>query len=241
MKFVLTIFAAIVVVGVSAVPLNDKINSLNGNRSNIVETFLDAFNGNNSGITPLDRDFLEFAKLIPMDKLREIAHKYANDSGIRHSYHFVMSKTFHNLVYAVEALPEHHSIVRFLEEAGVSVIRNLRIIHRALGMKDYVPPPPSTQELKNMERKEGGLTGFIKEYIEILPVEKIKELHQQKLKESQAFARFDSYIRSPKFREIVVALIATKEHKELMKVSLENGIDFLLIHELNACILGYKP
>ncbi|KAI4503211.1 hypothetical protein M0802_001433 [Mischocyttarus mexicanus] len=236
------LFQAIItnlVVGVSAVPLNeDRTNLLKNGGSNIVENFLDAFNGNNSGLTPLDRDFLDFAKLIPLDKLRVIAHKYANDSEIRHSYHFVMSKAFHNLVYAVEALPEQHRLVHILEEAGVSAIRNLKIIHRVLGMKDYVPPP--AQELKNVQRAEGGLSGFIKEYIEILPVEEINELHQKKLVESKAFAKFDSYIRSPRFAEIVVSLKATKEHKELVQKSLENGIDFRLIADLNARIIGYK-
>ncbi|XP_043500777.1 uncharacterized protein LOC122523189 [Polistes fuscatus] len=241
MKFVLTIFAAIVVVGVSAVPLIEKINSLNGNRSNIVEQFLDAFNGNNSGVTPLDRDFYDFAKLVPLDKLRAIAHKYANDSEIRHSYHFVMSEEFHNLVYAVEALPEHHKMVQSLEAAGVSAIRNIKIIHRALGMKDYVPPPSSTLELKNMKPDERGLTGFIKEYIEILPVEKIKELHQQKLRESQAFIKFDRHIRSSQFRQTVMELASTEEHKEMLKVSLKNGIDILMICELFARIVGYLP
>ncbi|XP_015182073.1 PREDICTED: uncharacterized protein LOC107069346 [Polistes dominula] len=235
--------ALFIVVGAFAVPLNnDKaINSLNGNRSNVLENFLDAFNGNNSGITPLDRDFLDFAKLIPIDKLRSIAYKYANDSGVRHSLRFVLSEKFHNLVYAVEAIPEHNDLVRILEEAGFSAIRNIKLIHRALGMKDYVPPPLSTQELKNLEPKEGGLSGFIKEYIEILPVNEIKELHQRKLKESQAFARFDSYVRSPRFREILRALGATKEQKELLEVSLQNGIDFHLIMELNQRVLGYKP
>ncbi|KAL2731840.1 Protein G12 [Vespula squamosa] len=233
MKYVLTFFAALVVVGVSAVPLNgNRTDLLNGNRSEIfARQFLDLYNDNDTE-NPLDKDLIDFVKLVPIDKVHDILEKYENDSKIKKSADYVQSEEFHQMIYDVEALPEHNRYVLYLQESGYDKIRELKMIHKALGMKDYVPPKPSYQVFKKDDDSEGGLTGLIKEIIGILPEKEIKELHEKKLKESPAFAKFSSYIRNEKFSKICKDLLNKPVVQKAIKESRENGIDYLMKYVL---------
>lgn len=243
MKYILTFLAALVVVGVSAIPLNgNRTDLLNGNRSNIFHAnIFGIFNGNESEPNPLDKDFFDFLELLPWDTFNKIAEEYENNTEIIETYHFVKSKEFHKLVYAVEALPEHHRYVLYLQESGYDKIRELKAMHSYLGMEDYVPPEPSHQVFKRDNNSEGGLSGLIKEYIEILPVKEIKELHEKKLKDSPAFAKFISYLRDEKFSKIMKALVENKNVKKIIKVSKKNGLDFFVITDFFLRIIGLRP
>lgn len=236
MKLILTLIAALVVFEISAVPLKS-------NKLDTVKTLLEVFNENNEELSLLDRDFLDFVKLIPIDKLVTIIQKYENDPEILRSYDYVTSEEFHNLVYAVEALPEHRRYVRVLQEAGYNKIRELKLIHDFLGMKEYVPKQRRSldQQLETNNSSEGGLSGFVKEFIAILPVKEIKELHEKKLVESQAFAKFNLYVSSSRFRRILTNLTGTEQYKQIVQKALEHGIDLVLLNELNSRIIGYKP
>ncbi|XP_047368743.1 uncharacterized protein LOC124956663 [Vespa velutina] len=231
MKYVLTFFAAIIVVGVSAVPFN-------GNRSNIHnENSFDVFNGN---YTPsLDKEFSDFMKLIPLDKLGVILEKYKNDPVIINGYTYLYHKHFHGLVYAVEALPEYHSLVLYLRESGLDIIKRIKIFHLMYGMEDYVPPKPLYELFKKEDNFEGGFKGLFKEIIAILPVEELKELHKRKVKESETFSKFVSYVSDPKFFDIRKALGEKNQTQELIKNMRLVGIDYLGYEDLLKHIFGF--
>ncbi|KAF7380854.1 hypothetical protein HZH66_014230 [Vespula vulgaris] len=218
MKYILTFLAALVVVGVSANPLNgNRTNLLNGNRSNIFsENFLDIFNGN---YTPsLEREFSDFFRLIPMDK----------------------SDKLHQLVYAVEDLKEFHDCVLYLQEAGLDKIKQLKLLHLIFGMKDYVPPKPSHDVFKKGNNFKPGFKGFIEAFIGILPAKEIKELYEKKSKESETFAKFISYYNSNKHFTLRQKLSETPEVQTLLKMLKLVGIDCLAIEDLHLRMIGMR-
>ncbi|KAI4503210.1 hypothetical protein M0802_001432 [Mischocyttarus mexicanus] len=242
MKYIFTIFAALAVAGVSAIPLNgNRTDLLNGNRSLALSNMVNILNGDRMEKNPLDKDLLDFVKLVPLDKLRPIVDKYLNDSKLIISIHYALSEEYHKLVYAVEALPEHHKYVLYLQESGFDKIRELKMIHEILGMKDYVPPSFLLMNQFIMADSEGGLSGFIKEYVDILPAKEIKELHQKKLKESAAFKKFSSYMLSEKLVQLSKALAEQKAFKEFLQKSLEHGIDYVAVQDLKLRIIGFRP
>ncbi|XP_046836337.1 uncharacterized protein LOC124431954 [Vespa crabro] len=243
MKYVFTFFATLIVVGVSAIPLNgDRTDLLNGNRSDtFIDNLLGIFNGNNKEENPLDKDLLDFARLIPQDKLNEIAKKYVNDSQLIKQHEYVTREEFHNLVYAVEALPEHQKYVLYIQKSGYDKIREIQWIHSILGMKDYVPPNPSNEVFKkNDKNNEGGLNGFVNEIVAILPVKEIKELHEKKLKESKAFAKFVSYIQSEKLHKIWKELIDKEPTKEMLGALKMIGINYMAVLDLQLRVVGIR-
>nr|KAF7394405.1 hypothetical protein H0235_017000 [Vespula pensylvanica] len=240
MKYILTFLAALVVVGVSANPLNgNRTNLLNGNRSNIFsENFLDIFNGN---YTPsLEREFSDFFRLIPLDKLGEIFETYKNDPEIINAIYYLKSDKLHQLVYAVEDLPEFHKYVLYFQEAGLDKIRQLKVLHLIFGMKDYVPPKSSHDVFKKRNNFKPGFKGFIEAYIGILPTKEIKELYEKKSKESESFAKFISYYKSNKHSILRQKLSETPEVQTLLKMLKLVGIDYMGIEDLYLRIIGMR-
>ncbi|XP_046836364.1 uncharacterized protein LOC124431970 [Vespa crabro] len=240
MKYVLTFFTALIVVGVSAVPFNgNRTNLLNGNRSNIFnENSYDMFNGN---YTPsLDKELSDFTKLIPLDKLGAILERYKNDPQIINGYTYLYHNHFHSLVYAVEALPEYHRYVLYLQESGFDIKRRIKIFHLMYGMEDYVPPKPLYELFKKEDNFEGGFKGLFKEIIAILPVEELKELHRRKLKESETFSKFVSYVSDKKFSDIRKDLKEKKPMQEIIKYLGLVGIDCLAYEDLLKHIFGFE-
>ncbi|XP_043500778.1 uncharacterized protein LOC122523190 [Polistes fuscatus] len=236
MKYVFMIFATLVVAGVSAIPLN-------GDRSLSLNNLVNEVNDSEMKKNALVKDILDFIKLIPMDKVLPIMNRYENDSKLQASLHYAMSEEFHELVYSVEALPEHQKYVLYLQESGFDKIEELRMIHDVLGMEDYVPPSflLLTISQYNLAESEGGLSGYIKELVETLPVKKIKELHNKKLKESAAFKKFSSYLLDEKFSQLYKDLAKTEAYKEFIQKSLEHGINYHAAQDLGLRVLGFRP
>ncbi|XP_047369087.1 protein G12-like [Vespa velutina] len=214
MKYHLTFLASLILIGVSAYPLNDDWS-----------------------MNELDHDIIDFYNIMPVGQILKIAEKYRDDPEILATMKYATSDEFHRLLYAVEDLQEFKKFVLYLQEAGYNKIREMKAIHSLLKMKDYVPPQQSNLMV---EAGYGGLNGFINEIVATLPKEKIQELHQQKLVKSSAFAKFNSYVHSEKYVQLENALNSKNEYKELKERSNAAGLDIQAIENFKYQLLGIQ-
>lgn len=242
MKYLLAFFAALVVVGVSAVPFNgNRTDLFNGNKSYISrESFLDVFNGNYT--VYLETDLAEFIYLIPLDKLGELMEKYKHDQQIISGVNYLYHHHFHDWLSIVETLPEYHELVNYFQESGLNIIRYMKVFHLIFRMKDYIPPPTSSHEVfKREANSQGGFEGFFDEFIAMLPINEIKELHQKKVKESETFSKFSSYMHNKKLPEMCNDLANNEKVQVLLKYLKLSGIDHLMALNTILYIFGFRP
>lgn len=218
MKYAYAILAAMLMVGASSFPLSLTSSDLELNE--------------------LDHDIIDFIRLIPEDEFVRVIEEHGNDPELWKSIAYLLSDDFHNLVYAAEDLHEFHRYVLYLQKAGYDAIRELRHVHEALGMKEYVPPK-EPKELANSFKKGGGYSGLVDDLLAILPKKEIKALHERKLKESPAFAKFAAAVRSPTFTEIKSNLVAQKAMQNLFRESKAHGIDYHKFYSLRYTLLGF--
>lgn len=214
MKYHLTFLASLFVIGVSALPLD-----------------------NDWSLNELDHDILDFYSVLPVNKVLELAKKLQNDPEVKATLNYVESNEFHRLLLAVEDLPEFKKYVLYLQEAGYNEIREIKSIHEITGMDEYVPPK---QSKLMMENEYGGLNGYIKDVLALLPKEKIQKLHQEKLVKSPAYAKFNSYVRSDKFAQLKNDLRSKKEYIELKERSYAAGLDIEAIEKFKYQLLGIQ-
>lgn len=214
MKYHLTFLASLVVIGVSAFPLD-----------------------NDWSLNELDHDILDFYKVLPVNEILELAKKLQYDPEVKATLNYVKSNEFHRLLLAVEDLPEFKSYVLYLQEAGYNKIREMKAIHELTGMDKYVPPK---QSKLMTETEYGGLNSYIKEVVAILPKEKIQKLHREKLVRSPAFAKFNSYVHSEKFAQLKNAMCSKKEYIELKERSNAAGLDIEAIEKFKYQLLGIQ-
>ncbi|KAK2585721.1 hypothetical protein KPH14_010334 [Odynerus spinipes] len=218
MKYAVTVFAALLLVGVSAFPFS---------------------NYNDVELNELDRDIIEFYELIPLDKLQEVVDDHYDDPELHKSLKYLTTDRFHNLMYAVEDLPEFQKYVLYLQEAGYNMIRDLKLTHEILGMKDYVPPNSTTENFMVERKKGGGLNGYIDDLMKILPTEEIRALHEKKVKESPAFAKYKAALSAPEFEEINIALFSQKPVIRLLVIANIHGVNFIKINIFKQKVLGF--
>lgn len=85
----------------------------------------------------------------------------------------------------------------------------------------------------------GGLKGFLDSVVQALPLDKFRELVQEKLESSQEFVEFIQKLKSDDFKKIVETLVANEKFQELIEKAREDGIDVDAIKEFLNNIFGW--
>ncbi|XP_023289669.1 uncharacterized protein LOC105699026 [Orussus abietinus] len=183
----------------------------------------------------LEDDFLDFIALIPQDKVIEIVHDYAaNDAEFQATIKYLQSEEFKKLILAVDALPEYIDFLNYLHFAGIDVYTGINQIHEILGLEGLKPPSGR----KIQPRITGGLTGLLEDIKNVLPIQEIRALYQEKLKTSKAFAEFIKVIESPEFQKIVDALEANPEFQHIILTAEQHGIDVQAVADFLNTVFG---
>ncbi|XP_029658838.1 LOW QUALITY PROTEIN: uncharacterized protein LOC115232845 [Formica exsecta] len=191
----------------------------------------------------LEDEFVDFVKLLPLEKISDIVLKYVNeDEGVQNAILFMFKPEFHDLLRAVEALQKYQELLVSLEDAGCHVYENIQAFHKAIGMEDYVPPKIESFLKSQIKKQEvgGGLTAMIRDIYALLPYEKIDALFQEKVNTSTVFAKFVSQVSSPEFENIVNNLAVNEVFLQFITKSNEQGLDLVGLSALSTRIIGLK-
>ncbi|XP_025989059.2 uncharacterized protein LOC105196138 [Solenopsis invicta] len=188
-------------------------------------------------------ELMDFVMLIPQEKFVDIMVKYLNeDAKVQETIQFMFTNEFHDILRALEALEEHQALVIHIEKAGFPMIEYLSNLHRAIGMEDYVPPKIENflKSLVRTQKIGDGLQGMIKDLYDILPLDKIDALYEEKMKTSKVFADFITAVTSEEMLEILHAIGVHETYKEFTTKTKEKGLDVEELVKLNIRIIGIK-
>jgi len=185
----------------------------------------------------------DFVKLLPVEEIFTTIVQYINeDEKVLKAIEYLTTPEFHDILRELEALKEHQAFVTYLEKIGLPVIEALQEFHRAIGMEEYVPPKiKKLLESHIKTQKIGdGIQGLLKDLYELLPLEKIDALYEEKIKTSKVFVDFIAKISSKKFYKILSNLGNHEVYKKFVTKTKENGFDFEAIAYFNGRIIGLK-
>ncbi|XP_028049883.2 protein G12 [Monomorium pharaonis] len=237
MKFTLGLVAVLAVVGLGqAYPFLDYGKNL---AIDIGQNSAIQFGKNNDLIAEL----VDFLNLIPAEEFVNIIVKYFNeDEKVQEAIEFLFTNEFHDLLRALEALKEHQAWVVFLEKAGLPIIQAMQEFHRVIGMEDYVPPKIEalSKSLIKTQKIGDGIDGMLKDLYDILPLDKIDALYEEKMRTSKVYADFVTKITSKEAGKIVHDIGITETYKEFNTKTKERGIDFEKLAIFNSRVIGIK-
>ncbi|XP_036138234.1 uncharacterized protein LOC118644249 [Monomorium pharaonis] len=237
MKFTLGLVAVLAVVGLGqAYPFLDYGKNL---AIDIGQNSAIQFGKNNDLIAEL----VDFINLIPAEEFVDILIKYFNeDEKVQEAIEFLFTNEFHDLLRALEALKEHQALVIYLEKAGLPIIQAIQEYHRAIDMEDYVPPKIEGlfKSLIKTQKIGDGIEGMLKDLYNILPLDKIDALYEEKMRTSKVYADFITKITSKEMGKIVHDIGITETYKEFNTKTKEKGIDFEKIVIFSSRIIGIK-
>ncbi|XP_012533098.1 uncharacterized protein LOC105834848 [Monomorium pharaonis] len=173
----------------------------------------------------LQEELLDFLELVPADQVQDIVINYViADEKVQNALAYLFTPEFQSLLRDIEALKEFDALVTYLQEAGLPVIEALQEVHRILGMEDYEPPGSGLfQPLSQTQKIGDGMKGLIEDIYNVLPIDEIKALYQEKLQNSKVFAEFIQKMKSPNLQKIIDNLYANPVFKNFVTKIRENG------------------
>ncbi|GLV33851.1 uncharacterized protein CBL_11265 [Carabus blaptoides fortunei] len=181
----------------------------------------------------LKEDFQKFLALIPKDKVLAIAMNYlANDVEIQDAVIFLQSDDFKSLVLEVETIPEYNDFVKYLTSQGLDVVGYINKLHELLDLPEYAVS-------RAQFRSGTGIRGLIDDIKAVLPIDDIKALYYETLRNSPDFANLVNVLKGDEFKGLVAKLRANPTFQEIVERARDKGVDIELIIDLLNKIFGW--
>lgn len=195
----------------------------------------------------LEEELMDFVQLIPGEEFAEIIIKYVNeDEKIQNALLHMFTPEFHSSLRKIEALKEHQDLVVFIEKAGLRVIEYIQLLHKIIGMEDYIPPKIESMFKEigraqiGMQKIGEGMKGMINDLYNILPIDQIDALYKEKLQNSKVFADFIRKLKSPEMQKLIDDLYGNQIYKNFVMKAREKGLEFEELTKLYSRIFGIK-
>ncbi|XP_043248647.1 uncharacterized protein LOC122395266 [Colletes gigas] len=172
-----------------------------------------------TGSGALAKEFQDILDLIPLSKIIELAKAYqAQDKEFQTTMGLVMSEESKQYVRAIEAAPEFKDLMNYIQNAGLDIHSLLDILNKSLNLEPFIP-------FVFHGKITGGIKGFIKDISNLMPIDELTTMVDNKRKTSEVFNNFIEQIVSPKNVQFFKSIM-TNEHKmNLIEEAEKEGID----------------
>lgn len=190
----------------------------------------------NFGRGELYKDIQEFLDLMPVEQILQITLEYnAQDAEFQSMIKYFQSEGFKQLVKDVEALSEIKVLMDYIHNAGIDIYKIVNLLNSGLGLPPLTPPSHviGTQIT-------GGINGYVKDIMAILPQEQLQDLYNKKLQTSKAFSDFVKQLESDNFQQIVNQVYVHPKFQELLTHARNAGVDLIAIKNLLEILWGIR-
>lgn len=192
----------------------------------------------NFGFGKLHKDIQDFLDVLPQEEIFAITLQYfSEDAEFQAMVEYFQTEGFKGLVGDCETLPEVKVMMDYIHNAGINIYKIVNMLNELLGLEPLVTPPPPNPAMATKQIK-GGIRGYVDDIMAILPMDKLNSMYEEKLKNSEEFAKFIAQLESENFQEIVNQVYLHPKMQELLNHADKAGIDLLLIKDLLKILWG---
>lgn len=181
----------------------------------------------------LQDDLHEIAALIPIEEIKGIVLKYADngDTEVVRIIKYLQSTTWQDLVAAVAGMPEYQELKDYLKDAGLDIDGLIKKIH------DFINSIDVSKTTKKSPRSLRDMVDEIKEKVDLnVLLQKINEL----LTDSEDFQAFMEKISSEKTHQLVESVRQLPEVQRLADTLKGMGIDITAVLDAIYAFLGWN-
>lgn len=188
----------------------------------------------NFGRGELYKDIQDFIDVLPQEEIFAITLQYySEDEEFQNMVEYFQSKGFISLVKDVEKLSEVKKLMDFIHNAGIDIYKIVNMLNDLLGLGHLTPPDyAATKQIS------GGIRGYVDDIMDILPVDLLNDMYEDKLENSPEFAKFIKQLESDNFQKIVNKVYGHPKFQELLEHAEDAGIDLLLIKDMLKILWG---
>ncbi|XP_076286084.1 uncharacterized protein LOC143211882 [Lasioglossum baleicum] len=144
-----------------------------------------------AGSGALAREAQEFVDLVPLNDVVEIVRAYiANDNEIQALLKLASSADSVKLIKEVEAIRQFKQLAKHIQEAGLDIYSLLNKLNKSLQLNPIKP-------LSTYRKITGGAKGLIKDLRDVVPINELKQLLEEKQKSSAVVKDLIEELQSP--------------------------------------------
>ncbi|XP_031364798.1 uncharacterized protein LOC102675992 isoform X2 [Apis dorsata] len=194
---------------------------------------LEAYKVPNVGNGALANELQKFVDFIPLDKINAIINLYKKeDFEFQQLLIYFQSSEFKLLVTEIEGLPEFVDILNYEQRAGLDAYYLINKINEYLHLSKLTPP--------FSRAKVSGIRGFLDEVEALIPLDKLKNLYQDRLKNSTVFAEFIKKLSSPTAQSLFDKLCASKNFNNFLSKAKNHGVHLDVVKKHLKDVLGLE-
>ncbi|XP_076649336.1 protein G12-like [Halictus rubicundus] len=150
-----------------------------------------------SGSGALAKELQDIVDLVPLNEVVSIIKAYiAQDQQVQAVLKIATSSETAAYVKEIEAVPEFKLLANYIQKAGLDIYRILNAVNKALNLAPITP----LDTYKPISGK--GVAGLLNDLKDVVPLQKIQELLDEKKENSPVFKDVLAEIQSSKYKEI---------------------------------------
>ncbi|GLV39952.1 uncharacterized protein CBL_10848 [Carabus blaptoides fortunei] len=180
----------------------------------------------------LEESLKAFVDIIDLNKVLSILLEgLSSDEEVIQVIEFMQGPEFTNIVVTVQDMKEYQDTLLTLYNLGLDVYYYLNAIHEILGL-----PPIHHPDARNGSRT---LIGFFEKLTAALPLDELRVIYEDKMKNDEVFIIAMETIGSKEFRRIGDVVMAMPEFTTIMNKLEEAGIDSKKLLEIIMDFFGW--
>ncbi|KAL0116915.1 hypothetical protein PUN28_010055 [Cardiocondyla obscurior] len=190
----------------------------------------------------LNEELTDFVELIPEDKFSEVVIKYViENEEVGNAFMYILTPEFQSILHDVEALEEYQALMIYFENAGLKVIDSRESLHKAIGKKDYMQPKVEIIFKSEIGMQVGsGIKALLADLYDLLPLDEINALYNQKMQNSKVFSDFVKKLESLEFKKLLRNLSESQTYKNFILITNKQGLELEEIAKFVYKIFGFK-
>lgn len=173
------------------------------------------------------KDFLE---LIDTEAVMSVVFEHLGDQEVLTFLGFLLSEKFGEFILEFQSMAEFKEATNYLTSKGYDVISLINFINSLYELPPY--------EANHIVRNRRGISNMIEKVIEVLPLDKMKELFEYKLENNKEVADLFNTLTSEEFLYILKRMKANPTFQKSKETFESFGFDFKYLCSIAKEIFG---
>ena len=188
-----------------------------------------------TGSGALARELQDFLDMVPLNKVKELVDVYlAQDRDFNLALSFVGSQESKAFIIDLEAIPEYKKLLDYMQNAGVDVYYLIQKVHEALDIRPVRPLNASDRKIS------AGLPGFAEAFADLVPLDKMTELLDEKMMTSKVFFDYVTECLSPEYVDFLIGITSNPHYLNLLAQVEQAGVDSAAFDQQYFILLAIK-
>ncbi|XP_034173810.1 protein G12-like [Osmia lignaria lignaria] len=197
---------------------------------------LNAYNIPSTGSGELAKDFQDILNLIPLDELIDITRTYAaQDKDFQLMTNLLKSPDSKEFITFVEGAPEFKKLMAYAQNNGLNIYSLLNKYNEILNIPPFKPLAGPQRAIT------GGLSGYVQDILELVPVDEMLDMQKDKMENSKAFKGLINEITSAEFLNFYNSVLQSEILSKLENRAERVGVDKESFHHYYPIFLILAP